>query len=136
MTKKMKYNISTAVIRRCLWIPLDWSSFSRPTRQAIKIVRIKELQKNVTLSGLQALPYFPDIRPLFHICFYTWSAPVIIKTDGRHRGLYVDDGTAEKVYYGYIMTGLHGEAAASSSVVVPDGLYQALHMNNKRSAQF
>jgi hypothetical protein len=98
----------------------------------------EERSQDITLGDLQALACFHNIRPNFHIFFYTWSSPVVLRTNGRHRGLYIDNGLGEEVYYGYIMTGM-GFNQQSDNIftdLVPDGRYEALHMNNNQSAQF
>lgn len=54
--------------------------------------------QDVYLGDLQALPCFQHMRPNFHICFRTSSCPIVLRTEGNLRNLYIDTGTAEEVY--------------------------------------
>jgi Heterokaryon incompatibility protein (HET) len=114
--------------------------YSRPSLKTRKETnskpsKVREMPQDISLNDLEALPLFQNIRPNFHIFFYTWSTPVVLRTNGRQRGLYIDNGSDEDVYYGYIMNGMH-QQLPENVPMVPDGRYEALHMNNNQNASF
>jgi len=107
-----------------------------PTKSAAP----RDQQQEVSLADLQALPCYQLIQPNFHLIFHTWCTPVVLKTHGSQREIYIDDGD-DQMYYGFIMNGqpsfrLDQGLGNISMDLVPDGPYEALHMNNNQSSQF
>jgi hypothetical protein len=117
------------------------SNEGQETKRSTESPAPKDQRQEVTLGDLQGLTYHRHLQPNFYLFFHTWCTPVILETNGSLREIYVDNNSGERLYYGFLMNSqpsvrLDQGVENTSMVLVPDGAYEALHMNNNQSSQF